>query len=123
MEGFTVDFTDVKKTLDSLSNRMQPKLTFGLYHVEDINQIVQDSLWEQGISLDDVDYMLITHNTKLFHNVENEDLSDWDIPSAEAQRVIPDDYDIERLINRADDNRWYRANVNGKDVVVGVAYH
>ena len=114
-----VDFSDLKKTIDELSNIMQPKLTFGLYHVEDINQIVQDSLWEQGISLDDVDYLLITDNTKLFHNIENETLE----ALYEAQRVIPDDYDIERLINRADDNRWYRAKIDGKDVVVGVAYH
>ena len=119
MGDLTVDFTDVKKTLDSLSARMQPKLTFSFYHVEDINQIVQDSLWEQGISLDKVDYMLITDNTKLFHNIENETLE----ALYEAQRVIPDDYDIERLINRADDNRWYRAKINGKEVVVGVAYH
>ena len=123
MEDFTVDFTDVKKTLDSLSNRMQPKLTFGLYHVEDINQIAQDSLWEQGISLDGVDYILITHNTDFFYNVENEDLPTLLESIKEAQRVIPDDYDIERLINRADDNRWYRAKINGKEVVVGVAYH
>jgi len=116
MEGFSVDFTDVVKQIDSLSARTQPKLTFNFYHVEDVNQIVQDSLWKQGISLDDVDYMLITHNIGFFHNVENETLE-------EPQRVMPDDYDIERLINQADDNRWYRAKINGKEVVVGIAYH
>ena len=114
-----IDFSDVVKQIDRIVIEMKPKLTFSFYHVEDINQIVQDSLWEQGISLDDVDYLLITDNTKLFHNIENETLE----ALYEAQRVIPDDYDIERLISRADDNRWYRAKIDGKDVVVGVAYH
>ena len=116
MGTINVDFSDVVKTLDSITVQMKPKLIFSFYHVEDINQNVQDSLWDQGISLDDVDYILITHNTVFFYNVENETIE-------EAQRVIPDDYDIERLINRADDNRWYRAGIDGKDVVVGIAYH
>jgi hypothetical protein len=114
--GVSVDFSNLKQTFVSISTRIVTKMDFSFVYVDELPQAVQDSLWEQGVSLDDTDYMLITYNINLFHNIENETLE-------EAQRVLPEDYNIERLINRADDNRWYRVKIVGKDAVVGIAYH
>lgn len=111
-----VDFSDLKETFVSISNRIVTKMDFSIVYPDDLPEAVQNSLWEQGVSLDDVDYMLITYNINLFYNVENETLE-------EAQRVLPEDYNIERLINRADDNRWYRVKLNHRNAVVGIAYH
>ena len=79
---------------------------------EDVPKDVRQSLWDQNISLDDVDYLLITKDIDMF----------IDDP-AEPQQVIPNEYDIERLINRGNDYKWFKAAIYGKDVVVGVAYH
>ena len=93
------------------------RLLFTQY--EDIPEDVRQSLWDQNISLDDVDYLLITTAIDQFSDIVDDSIE----ATYEAPQVRPNEYDIERLINRADNNRWYKAIIYGRDVVVGIAYH
>ena len=91
------------------------KLRFLFMQYDDIPEDVRQSLWDQLISLDDVDYILITTDTDQFTAIIDDSIE----ATYEAPQVSPNEYDIERLINRADTNKWYKATIYGREVVIG----
>lgn len=90
-----------------------------------------DSLWSQGVCLDDYDYAIITYDLEHFEETDDLELEDhWDDIKKEYKTVAvpskllsPKDYTVSRLLTGCCDNTWYRIKWNNKDAIIGLAYH
>lgn len=85
-----------------------------------------DSLWSQGVSLDDWDVALITFNLTEFETTEDTFI-DYD---EKGNRVAvtrdvysPKLYEVSQLLQGCCDNRWHKITWQGKEAVIGLAYH
>ena len=72
-----------------------------------------DALWDQGVNLDDWDYMLIVPADTLQEAQDMDGEECW----------LPRDWYLGELLIGVFRNRWYKARFHGKVVGVGVAYH
>lgn len=78
------------------------------------------SLWSQGVNLDDWDYAIIFDNPD--EVIESfTDVDSYDRTERTAWRAK--DYTIDRLLTGCCDNKWYEAEIDGKKVAIGIAYH
>ena len=77
----------------------------------DFTEKDRDNLRNQGVSLNDWDYMVIVEDDLgiLFHIYEGE----WQ-PSING---------LGSILNGVCENRWYKIKIGRKIVMVGVAYH
>ena len=72
-----------------------------------------DALWNQGVNLDDWDYMLV---------VPADILEESELDSGEKD-LQPQDWHIQQLLIGLCENKWYKVRFHGKTVGVGIAYH
>lgn len=78
----------------------------------EVSRELCDSLWKQGVCMDDWDYLLFIPNPPADFMIRDED---GDKPSS---------WYFQRLLTGCCDNKWYSvADFNGRSGVVGVAYH
>jgi len=87
--------------------------TIHILRPADLTREQQDHFWSEGVCMDDWDYMVVAPLDMI--EPINED------GSGEAWH--PNSYTLERLLDGVCSNEWYRAEVNGEDRAVGVAYH
>ena len=77
-------------------------------YIEEIkDEKEREYLWNEGVCLDDWDYMLVFEYNKKTFKSDNS----------------PVQYNIERLLNGCCSNTWYRLNFRGSEKIIGVAYH
>lgn len=90
-----------------------------------------DSLWSQGVCLDDYDYALITYDLDQFEETDDltvehqwdEELKKYKNVAVPYKLIAPKDYDISRLLTGCCDNTWYKIKWNNQDAIIGLAYH
>lgn len=70
----------------------------------------RESLWPQGVNLDDWDYLVLAPVGTLCVNNDDQD-------SPYGQ----DDSTLEKLLTGACDNRWYKATFRGTEYALGIA--
>jgi len=88
---------------------------------EDLTDEDVAAFWEQGVSMDDWDVMVL---------IEGPDdvLDAWDDRSDDPSEVdtisyTPKLYVIERMVDGRYETRWHKAEFRGRRYAVGVAYH
>lgn len=72
-----------------------------------------EALWDQGVVMEDWDYMLIVPADILQEAEDVDGETCW----------LPQDWYLGKLLIGVFRNRWYKACFHGKVVGVGVAYH
>lgn len=89
-------------------------MKFEFYEPYDLDEETIRDLWDQGINMDDWDYLLFfeaTHTLKLpmeFHQIT----------------LSPRNPNIERLLTGSYANKWWPiGNFQGRKGIIGVAYH
>lgn len=100
----------------------------------------RQEFWDQGISLDDWDYMLLFPSEILMEE-EYEENDRWEDYSPKYDKknnpvlvkkkrwilnyeVLGGDYyTLDNLLNGCYDNKWYKAKYQGQEYAIGVAYH
>lgn len=76
-----------------------------------------DALWDQGVNMDDWDYILVLP----LETIREVDATDWEgKPIREWEAT---DYTVERLLTGCCSNTFYKANFRGETVALGIAYH
>lgn len=91
------------------------------------NEQESDYLWSAGVSLDDWDYALITFDLEAFEEVDDmttewdEKKKDW--VAVPCKTFGPKEYTLERLLTGCCANRWHKIKWQGKDAIIGLAYH
>ncbi len=85
---------------------------------DDLTDEEVESLWQQGVNMDDWDYMLLGP-TDLIHAVKVRDA--WD--QSEAMVFEGKDWWLGNMLSGSSSNRWYRAKLRGKEWAMGIAYH
>mgnify|MGYP000193047713 CR=1 FL=1 len=88
-------------------------------------------LWSAGVCLDDWDYAIITHDLNEFEETDDMTTADeWDENSKSYKTVAvpfkllaPKEYNLSRLLQGCCDNTWYKIKWQGKDAIIGLAYH
>jgi hypothetical protein len=96
-------------------------------YFEEFSSSEAANLEDQGISLDDWDYALITNDLDLFEegmdcNVIRD--SSGEICDEEVIRYLaPKSYTLSRVLNGCCDNTWTKIMWEGKLAIIGVAYH
>ena len=85
--------------------------------LEFLGQIVQgfpkdvsDSLWAQGVDLDDWDYAILAPPEAVY-------LSESD------HGLCPHEWTLDRLLVGCCSNHWYLAEIRGRKYAIGIAYH
>ena len=78
--------------------------------VQSFPRDVTDSLWKQGVDLDDWDYAILAPTESIFQR-ENED------------GFYPLEWTLEKMLTGCCDNRWYRATIRRQEFAIGIAYH
>lgn len=73
-----------------------------------------DSLWDQGVDLDDWDYILAFEEPSKIAVQQEDEFNTY---------YAPKSYTVERLLTGCCINRWYKANLFGKPRMIGIAYH
>lgn len=109
-----------------------------LSEVEDEKE--REAFWDQGISLDDWDYMLLFPPEILveeeYEDKEYETVLGMSHPFYNKEVLVTkkrwvlnhnylcgDYYTLDKLLNGCYENKWYKAKYQGKEYAVGVAYH
>ena len=75
------------------------------------SQLTEDdlsSLREQGVCLDDWDYMIFVEHCKFYQT---------------GHEIHPEDYQLDRLLGGCCGNTWYQLIFRGETGIMGVAYH
>lgn len=85
---------------------------------EDLPKKDIEALWDEGVNMDDWDYVLIVPAEAL-----EIDAALGNNEEPDKKYYAPKTYDLERLLTGVCDNRWYVVNFRGERVGVGVAYH
>jgi hypothetical protein len=85
---------------------------------DDLTKEDIESLWQQGVNMDDWDYMLLCP-PDVVHEVKKRD--DWD--HSEYTEFDCKDWWLDGMLRGCSSNRWYRANLRGKEWAIGIAYH
>ena len=84
------------------------------FEPDDLDRSTIDRLWDQGVNLDDWDYMLITYDVEAFTVVEVDE---------EVLGLAPISWSLGRLLTGCCSNIWYKITWRGEAAMVGVAYH
>lgn len=87
------------------------------YYSDDYTREEIRDFWDQGVDMDDWDYMILAPVDIL----EEVDATDWD--GKPIKRLVPKGYTFERLLTGCCHNKWYKATFRGIEYAVGVAYH
>lgn len=76
------------------------------------------SLWNQGVCMDDWDYILVCPVDALeaYEHVD-------EFEGGTLTKYRPKGSNLDRLLTGACDNYWYKINFRGQEVALGVAYH
>jgi hypothetical protein len=80
-----------------------------LIDTDDVDRGYIDELWDQGVNLDDWDYLIIAPVDQI-EWVGDEPEPAWNNP-------------LGRLLTGCCANRWYKVQWDGQEVALGVAYH
>lgn len=89
-------------------------MNFEFYDYEDLDRETVDSLWKQGVCMDDWDYVLFFEA-----KYKSEFPKGWDNTIIE-----PTNYNVARLLNGCCKNQWWPVtDFMGKKGFLGVAYH
>jgi len=88
-----------------------------IYFVKDENLTREDveALWQQGVNMDDWDYMLFCPPEVVFKFETPNEYSEGEYGVKE--------WPLDKLLNGVCSNQWYRASFRGKEWAIGVAYH
>ena len=81
-----------------------------------------ESLWAEGVDMDDWDYIILAPPSTLSVVVEEE----YDYCAGHAKtvaRMVQNNYQLSRLLVGCCDNTWYTAKFRGRKYAIGVAYH
>lgn len=71
------------------------------------------SFWDQGVCMDDWDYMfLLPSDTEMITTCYDNEMV-----------MEPINYTIQRLLNGSCENRWYMGFYKEEPCVIGIAYH
>jgi len=93
-------------------------IKFEYYEENDLTSEEIDSLWGQGVNLDDWDYML-------FHEVEGAfEKIEWLDTHYFTTHLTANENTVGRLLTGCCSNEWYQVgNFKGRKGLLGVAYH
>lgn len=90
-------------------------MKFEFYSPDDITSLTTDSLWKQGVCMDDWDYMIFFEDDTIELKQEK---NRWTF------ELSPANYEVSRLLNGCCSNTWYLvSDFMGRKGVLGVAYH
>ena len=85
--------------------------------LEFIGQIVQsfpsdvtNSLWDQGVNMDDWDYAILTSPDAVYK-------------SENSNELHPHQWTLDRMLIGCCSNTWYLAEIRGTKYAIGIAYH
>lgn len=101
-----------------------------LEYLEHLNQEQQQSLRDQGVCLDDWDYLIIVKDINQFKEVEEKEEFYNSYTGMDELRVIKKivpfkSYHLDRLIQGPCSymNEWYKIVWEGEEAALGINYH
>lgn len=83
--------------------------------------------WNKSVCMDDWDIILIFPSDILyiFETDGEETISDdyGNILKKKVKKYCPKDQSLDNLLRSFNENKWYKIELNGREVAVGVGYH